>query len=83
MNGHRQECVTDLGPNNSELNERGSYHASAHKTICNDECATMEAYRAEWVMELAYNNSEPFKQGAPMQAHTKHFITMHSPDKKN
>ena len=34
-------------------------YASAHETICNDECVTMNVYRAECVTELGSNNSEP------------------------
>ena len=63
MNVYRAECVTELWPNNSEPEVReasvGRTYASAHESICNDECVTMNVYRAECVTELGPNNSEP------------------------
>ena len=58
MNVYRAECVTELGPNNSEPEAReasvGRTYASTHM-----HCVTMNVYRAECVTELGPNNSEP------------------------
>ena len=58
MNVCRAECVTELGPNNSEPEAR---EASVGRTYASTRmhCITMNVCRAECVTELGSNNSEP------------------------